>query len=60
MIECDIRNKTGCNVIAYQKDGMQVINPNPNDPIPSDSEIILIGESKDEDKFINFYKKAGD
>ena len=60
LIECDIRNKTGCNVIAYQKDGMQVINPNPNDPIPSDSEIILIGESKDEDKFINFYKKAGD
>jgi len=60
LVECDIRNKTGCNVIAYQKDGQQVINPNPNDPIPVDSEIILIGESKDEDKFINFYKKAGD
>ena len=59
LIECDIRNKTGCNVIAYQKDGNQVINPDPNKPIPEGSEIILIGEAKDEEKFINFFKKDG-
>jgi Trk K+ transport system NAD-binding subunit len=59
LVECEIRNKTGCNVIAYQKDGVQVINPDPNDPIPDESEIILIGEAKDEEKFINFFKKDG-
>ncbi len=58
LVECDIRNRTGCNVIAYQVDGKQTINPNPNEPIPEDSEIILIGQSKDEKKFIDFYKES--
>ncbi|MCH2449325.1 MAG: NAD-binding protein [Gracilimonas sp.] len=56
LIQCDIRNNTGCNVIAYQVEGEQDINPNPNKPIPENSEIILIGQSEDEQKFIDYYK----
>jgi Trk K+ transport system NAD-binding subunit len=56
LIETDIRNKSGCNVIAYQIDGKQVINPDPNEAIPEHSEIILIGQSEDEQKFIDYYK----
>lgn len=56
LAETDVRNKTGCNVIAFQVEGKQDINPNPNKPIPEDSEIILIGQSSDENKFIEFYK----
>ncbi|MDZ7805927.1 MAG: NAD-binding protein [Gracilimonas sp.] len=56
LVETDIRHKTGCNVIAYQVDGEQRINPNPNDPIPENSEIILIGNSEDEQHFIEYYK----
>jgi Trk K+ transport system NAD-binding subunit len=56
LIQSDIRNKTGCNVIAYQIDGEQDINPDPNKPIPENSEIILIGQSEDEQRFIDFYK----
>ena len=60
LVECDIRHKTGCNVIAYQKDGEQIINPDPKKPIPADSEIILIGQAEDEQRFINHYKKQDD
>ncbi|MEX2478361.1 MAG: NAD-binding protein [Gracilimonas sp.] len=56
LIEADIRNKTGCNVIAYQEDGVQDINPDPNKAIRENSEIILIGQSEDEQRFIDFYK----
>jgi len=56
LVEMDIRNKTGCNVIAFQVDGEQNINPDPNAPIPSNSDIILIGKSEDEQRFIEYYK----
>lgn len=56
LIKAQIRSKTGCNVIAYQVDGKQIINPDPSNPIPEDSEIILIGQSEDEQRFIDFYK----
>lgn len=56
LVEMDIRNKTGCNVIAFQVDGEQNINPDPNAQIPSNSDIILIGKSEDEQRFIEYYK----
>lgn len=56
LIQSDIRNKTGCNVIAYQVNDEQDINPDPNKPIPENSEIILIGQSEDEQRFIDYYK----
>jgi Trk K+ transport system NAD-binding subunit len=56
LIEADIRSKTGCNVIAYQVDGQQDINPDPNKTIPENSDIILIGQSEDEQRFIDYYK----
>lgn len=56
LIEADVRSKTGCNVIAYQVDGKQIINPDPAEPIPGDSEIIVIGQSEDEQKFIDYFK----
>tara|TARA_R110000868_G_scaffold306734_1_gene567994 strand:+ start:26361 stop:28052 length:1692 start_codon:yes stop_codon:yes gene_type:complete len=55
IIEADIRHNTGCNVIAYTKDGIQVINPDPNVQIPKDSDLILIGETAAEEKFIQLY-----
>lgn len=56
LAECDIRNKTGCNVIAYKHEGEEIINPDPNEPIPAGSEIILIGHSEAEQNFIEYYK----
>lgn len=55
MIEADIRHITGCNVIAYTCDGEQVINPDPTLPIPENSDLILIGETEAEEKFIQTF-----
>jgi len=57
LIDCDIRNKTGCNLIAYQEDGTEVINPDPGQPIPKNSDIVLIGNSEGEQKFIEHFGK---
>lgn len=55
LIEADIRHKTGCNVIAYSVDDKQVVNPDPNEVIPANSDLILIGETSAEEKFINIF-----
>ncbi|MEO1021969.1 MAG: NAD-binding protein [Bacteroidota bacterium] len=55
LIEADIRHETGCNLIAYTSDGEQIINPNPNEPIPEHSDLILIGETEAEQKFIDTF-----
>lgn len=55
LIEADIRHKTGCNVIAYSVDDKQVVNPDPNEVIPAKSDLILIGETSAEEKFINIF-----
>ncbi|MEX0608134.1 MAG: NAD-binding protein [Balneolaceae bacterium] len=60
LADCDIRRKTGCNVIAYKFKGKEVINPDPHEPIPAGSEIILIGHSDAEKKFVEHYKDASD
>ncbi len=55
LIEADIRHKTGCNVIAYSIGEIEVINPDPNEIIPENSDLILIGETEAEQKFIEEY-----
>lgn len=59
IIETDIRRNTGCSVIAYtDENGKQVINPDPSVPIPEKSDLILIGETEAEKKFIQMYTDA--
>jgi Trk K+ transport system NAD-binding subunit len=55
IIEADIRHNTGCNVISYTRNGEQIINPNPTDPIPENSDLVLIGETEAEERFIKMY-----
>ena len=55
LLESDIRHKTGCSIIAYTKDEEQIINPDPLLPIPENSDIILIGETEAEMKFIELF-----
>lgn len=55
IIEADIRHKTGCNLIAYTSEGEQYINPDPTIPLPENGDLILIGETIAEEKFIQLY-----
>lgn len=52
LIESDIRQKTGCTVIATQDEsGDMVVNPSPETRLQEGSEIVLIGRVKAESKF---------
>jgi len=49
--ECDIRNKTGCSVVAIQIDKQTKINPDPDTTFQADSEVVLIGSYQAERAF---------
>ena len=50
-----IRESTECSVVAFELDGRTVINPPADEPIPSDSELILIGTTAGERRFVETY-----
>lgn len=54
LIESDIRAKTGCSVIAIKVNDEMVANPDPENPIPEDSELVLIGDYNSEQKFMKY------
>lgn len=54
LIESDIRAKTGCSVIAIKVNDEMVANPDPVNPIPEDSELVLIGDYNSEQKFMKY------
>ncbi|MFC1769680.1 potassium channel family protein [Nitrospirota bacterium] len=51
----DIRDKTGCNVIAVQSGGRMNINPLPDVILNRDDELILIGTAETEKLFLESY-----
>lgn len=58
LIQTDIRKKTGCTVIAIRENGEMTINPDPELPMNTDQELILIGDSKGEKMFNDYYIKS--
>lgn len=58
LIQTDIRKKTGCTVIAIRENGEMTINPDPEVPMNTDQELILIGESEGEKMFNEAYIKS--
>ncbi len=55
LIQSDIRQKTGCTVIAIRENGEMEINPDPNTVMNPAQELILIGESKGEKIFNDLF-----
>jgi Trk K+ transport system NAD-binding subunit len=55
LVDSEIRNKTGCSVIAVISDDEMHINPDPNMKFPAESEIVLIGRVESEDLFLKHY-----
>jgi len=57
LIESKIRQSTGCNVLSIKnKDDSQIINPNPTDKIPDESELVIVGTTEDEKLFMDLYR----
>lgn len=55
VIDCEMRKKTGCQLVAINQDGSMDINPNPNTPLPEDAEIILISDEESQYKFLQTF-----
>ena len=52
--ESQIREKSGCNVVAIYSDDAFNINPDPSVQLKKKDELILIGTAEAERKFIDF------
>jgi Trk K+ transport system NAD-binding subunit len=50
--ETDLREKTGCSVVAIHSGGTMKISPNPYMPLKEDSELIIIGTADAEKKLL--------
>lgn len=59
LIESNIRNKTGCTVVAIKcKDEGMVVSPEPQRVLKMDQEIIMIGSSEGENSFTRIYENG--
>ncbi len=56
--ETEIRQSTGCNVIAVNDDHGMHVNPEPTWPLPSKADLILIGTAEAEARFLQNYGNA--
>ena len=50
-----IRRNTDCTVIAVNNNDEMQLNPDPNKPLPGAAEILLIGSSEGEKRFLDMY-----
>lgn len=57
--EIQIREKTGCNVVAVQSRDTMNINPDPTVDLKDSDELILIGTTEAEKKFIDIFTSKG-
>ncbi len=57
LVESNIRQQTGCNVLSIRKDGQQIINPDPDEQITGHSELVLVGTSEDEKQFMTHFRE---
>ncbi len=55
LAQTELRRATGCHALALQEGGQVQINPDPQRPLPADSEIILIGTLEAEQSFFRSY-----
>jgi voltage-gated potassium channel len=56
LMETGIRESTGCSVVAIETGSGTQINPPPDTPIIAGSELILIGTTDGERRFIELYR----
>lgn len=56
IVESNIRQKSGCTVVAIHDGDLIETMPDPNTPLPTDAKIILIGTPEAEELFLRTYK----
>ncbi|MDX1585356.1 MAG: NAD-binding protein [Balneolaceae bacterium] len=56
LIESQIRQKTGCNVLAIRRESEQLINPDPDVTITEQCELVMVGTDEDEITFMELFR----
>jgi voltage-gated potassium channel len=56
--QCRIRQETGCTVVAVVDDGRFEPNPPAVRVLPSGGDLVLIGDSESEDRFLHRYRSG--
>ncbi|MDQ7831687.1 MAG: NAD-binding protein [Desulfovibrionaceae bacterium] len=59
LLESDIRVDTGCSVVAVRSHAGLTVNPNPAEPLRADAELLLIGTSEAEKRFLSRFPVKG-
>ncbi|QTN33317.1 potassium channel protein [Akkermansiaceae bacterium] len=60
LAESAVRSRTGCSIIAVERDGDREINPDPFEDLPDDGELVLIGSLDAEKKFREVFKSSAE
>ncbi len=55
LAEANVRQRTGCNVVAVVDGATTVTNPDPATPIPSSAELVVIGDAAAQGRFLEEY-----
>ena len=55
LADADVGAKTGCNVLAIERDGTIESNPDPSTPLPIAGDLVIIGDEEAQRKFVKRY-----
>ncbi len=55
LVDSNVRQKTGCSVIAMRSSGNLIVGPDPLIPLRADEQLILIGTTEAEQMFLDLF-----
>jgi voltage-gated potassium channel len=58
LADAHVRRRTGCNVVAVERDGEIVANPDADAPLPDDGDLVLVGTDDAEATFAKAYRRS--
>lgn len=53
--ESEVRERTGCSLVAIRSAGSFAVVPDPSEQLPADADIVLIGTTEAEKRFLEIY-----
>jgi voltage-gated potassium channel len=57
LAEAHLRRQTDCTVVAVRVNGVMEVNPDPYKPLPAGAELVLIGTTAAEQRFLATYER---
>jgi voltage-gated potassium channel len=51
-----VRSETGCTIVALEQNGQRIMSPGPDERVPDQGTVILVGTLAAEEKFLDVFK----